>query len=134
MLAVFFVLLASTSPLEYLGPFRSFWARNFLLKPNHALGLALTPVALRLLSRWTGWRRGALSFLVLAALGWVFVIDWLIVTSCLGFYGVLRYVREGRTARSELSRQVAVVILAALPVIPYVLFIARQFPNAVSLA
>ena len=43
-LVPFFVLLASTQPLDYLEPFRIFWARHFLLKPNHALGLALVPV------------------------------------------------------------------------------------------
>src|SRR6185503_16754040 len=35
LFASFFVLLAASAPLDYVGPFRSFWSRNFLLKPNH---------------------------------------------------------------------------------------------------
>jgi hypothetical protein len=133
-LATFFVLLASTGPLDFLEPFRSFWARYFLLKPNHTLGLAMVPVCVRLAAAATTWRRALLAGGALVVMGALFVVDLALFCAALGSYGLLRTVREGRDAWPELRRLALVAAgVCVLVLVPYAMFLAQAMPEAVSL-
>ena len=44
LVVVAFALLVSSGPLDYLAPFRDFYAKNFFLKPNHTLGFVFIPL------------------------------------------------------------------------------------------
>jgi hypothetical protein len=133
-LVAFFVLLAATQPLDFLEPFRIFWARHFLLKPNHAVGLALVPVLAGVLARHLTAARAALAAALLGLLGWVFVVDWALFCASLACFAALARVRRAAPVRrEEIVRLGAVVLASALVVAPFVLYLARHFPNAVSL-
>jgi hypothetical protein len=129
-----FVLLAATQPLDFLEPFRMFWARHFLLKPNHALGLALVPVVIGVVSRPITARRALALAALLGLTGWVFVVDWALVCTGLAGFVALAALRRRALARGELTRLFAAVLGSAVIVAPYVLYLARHFPNAVSLS
>jgi hypothetical protein len=63
----------TSATMSFASPLLPFWVGSFLHKPNHAFGFALLALALGGLVR--GW--GALRLaLVLAALGWVFILLW----------------------------------------------------------
>jgi len=135
MLVSFFVLLAATQPLDHLEPFRIFWARHFLLKPNHALGLALVPVLAAVFARPLGAARALAGAALLGLLGWVFVVDWALFCASLVCFLVLAAVRRATFVRkAEALRLAAVLLASALLVAPFVLYLARHFPNAVSLS
>jgi len=134
LFAAFFVLLASTQPLDYLEPFRNFWARHFLLKPNHALGLALVPVLVGVLSRPLTARRAAGAAALLAVLGWTFVVDWALFCASVVCYVLVAAARRRLPGRGELGRLATVLAGSAVLVAPYVLYLSRHFPNAVSLS
>jgi hypothetical protein len=134
-LVTFFVLLASTQPLDYLEPFRIFWARHFLLKPNHALGLALVPVLAGVLAAPLTAARTAAAALLLGLLGWVFVVDWALVCASLVCFVLLAALRRAPFVRkAEVVRLAAIVAASALLVAPFVVYLSRHFPNAVSLS
>lgn len=134
-LVAFFVLLASTQPLDYLEPFRIFWARHFLLKPNHALGLALVPVLAGVLGRPLTMVRTVGAAALLGLLGWVFVVDWALLCAGLACFALLaRARRAALLRRTEVARLAAALLASALLVAPFVLYLARHFPNAVSLS
>jgi hypothetical protein len=134
-LVAFFVLLASTQPLDHLEPFRLFWARHFLLKPNHALGLALVPVLAGVLARPLTRARAVLAAALLGLLGWVFVVDWALFCAAVACFVPLALVRRAPPGRGpEVARLAAVLLASALVVAPFVLYLARHFPNAVSLS
>jgi hypothetical protein len=134
MLVTFFVLLASTQPLDHLEPFRFFWARHFLLKPNHALGLALVPVVAGVLAKPLRTARALAAGAWLALLGWVFVVDWALVCAGLACFVVIATARRRAPAGREIVRLAALVLASAVAVAPFVLYLARNFPNAVSLS
>jgi hypothetical protein len=135
LFAVFFVLLAATQPLDSQEPFRNFWARHFLLKPNHALGLALVPVILRVLAAPLDAARTAGAALLLGLLGWVFVVDWALVCGGLACFLALCLVRRPPPLdRREVLRLAAVLGGAMVIVLPYVIYLAAFFPHAVSLS
>jgi hypothetical protein len=132
-LVAFFVLLASTQALDFLEPFRMFWARHFLLKPNHALGLALVPVVVGVLARPLTVASAVGAAVLLGLLGWVFIVDWALTCASLACFVLLSAARA-RPLRGEIVRLAAVVAGSALLVAPFVWYLARYFPNAVSLA
>jgi hypothetical protein len=135
MLSAFFVLLASSAPLDFTAPFRTFWARSFLLKPNHTLALAMVPVCVRLCASATSARRLLAAGGALVVLGALFVVHLGLFGVALGAYGLLRLLREGRAARPGLVRLGAVAAAAGLLVIPANLaLVSDVMPEAVSLA
>ena len=133
-LVSFFVLLASTQPLDFLEPFRMFWARHFLLKPNHAVGLAMVPLVLDAVSRPLTAARALVVASLLGLLGWVFVVDWALVCASLACFLGLAALRRCPLKRAEVVRLGGAVVASALFVAPYVWYLARHFPNAVSLS
>jgi hypothetical protein len=134
-LVSFFVLLAATQPLDHLEPFRIFWARHFLLKPNHALGLALVPVLAGVFARPLDAARALAGAALLGLLGWVFVVDWALVCAGLVCFLALAALRRATFLRkADVLRLAAVLVASALVVAPFVFYLARHFPNAVSLS
>ena len=134
LFVAFFVLLAATQPLDYLEPFRNFWARHFLLKPNHALGLALVPVLVGVLSAPLTTARALGTAALLSLLGWVFVVDWALFCASLVCFVLLAAIHGTPVRGAALARLAAVLAGSALLVAPYVLYLTRFFPNAVSLS
>ena len=134
-LAAFFVLLASAAPLDFVAPFRSFWARSFLLKPNHSLALAMVPVCVRLAAAATSGRRALAAGGGLVVLGALFVVHLGLFGSALAVYGLLRLWRDGRGAWPELRRLAAAAMAAGLLVlVPNMLLVAEVMPESVSLS
>jgi hypothetical protein len=131
LLVAFFLLLACTQPLDYGEPFRAFWARQFMLKPNHAIGMALVAPAVSLLSGPLTRRRMAAAAAVLGALGWAFVVDWVLlcagVVCGMGLLGLRR-----RLAASDARRMAGGLLAGGAVVAPFVWYLAREFPSAVS--
>ena len=69
---VAFALLVSSGPLDYLAPFRDFYAKNFFLKPNHTLGFVFIPLLIGgIASRRKLWL--AKAAVLLSLLGWAFI-------------------------------------------------------------
>jgi hypothetical protein len=133
-LAAFFVLLASTTPLDFVAPFRSFWARAFLLKPNHTLALAMVPVCVRACASATTPRRALGAGAALVAMGALFVVHLAVFGVGLGAYGLLRWWRDGRQALPELRRLAAVAAAAGvLVLLPNALLVAETMPESVAL-
>lgn len=127
----FFVLLASTGPIDYLNPYRAFWAKSFLLKPNHALGFALVPLCVALSSKELNGRRSAMVVALLGLLGWVFITHWAILCWGIFLYSALAWWTH-RIALSESMRLAAILAGGALAVAPYIYFLVHQFPETVN--
>jgi hypothetical protein len=119
-LIVYAVLLLNSRPQERLGEFHAFWALTFLFKPNHTLGLVLIPV---FVGCWSSARSGVRtvgSGLVLALLGWVFVMDWSYVSlGVLLFPMVAHRLGQPRDA----PRVARVLSLALVGALPYIVFL-----------
>jgi hypothetical protein len=124
----FFVLLAPSGPLDVLGPYRGFWQRNFLVKPNHVLAIVLVPLVLWLLAgRWSK-RRGLLTVAVLAAVGWVFVVPWALVGWGLFIYIVGLAVRRPLKWKSSAMRTILVGVSSVVLVSPLLYYLIKTFP------
>ena len=131
LLVCYFAILAATAPLDYLGPFRVYWARMFLLKPNHALALLFVPVLIGIFAESSKTRLIAGS-LVLGLLGWVFIIHWAFFCFGLGVYLVLRAFCSREHFFRDAFKFAAVVAVSAVVVAPYFNLIATRFPQAVT--
>ena len=129
----FFVLLASTGPVDYLNPYRGFWAKTFMLKPNHALAFAVVPVSVAMLSRAMSWRRSIAVAVLLGLLGWAFIVYWAL--TCWGIVLYTAWTFAGTPSkRSEAVRIVGALAGGLLIVLPYVYFLIHQFPETVNFA
>ncbi len=127
-LVVFLVLLAPTGPLDYLSPYRSFWQRTFLLKPNHALGWALVPLFATLAAGRPTLRRSAAAALVLGALGWAFIVHWALACAGVACYAVIGWLRREERGKAELARLAAILLVSLVLVAPYLWYLVRSFP------
>ena len=128
----FFVLLASTGPVDYLNPYRGFW-KTFMLKPNHALAFAVVPVSVAMLSRAMSWRRSIAVAVLLGLLGWAFIVYWAL--TCWGIVLYTAWTFAGAPPkRSEAVRIVGALAGGLLIVLPYVYFLIHQFPETVNFA
>jgi hypothetical protein len=128
-----FATLFATSALDYLGPFRGFWAKMFLLKPNHTVGFILLPMVVSLLLRGSG-KRAVAAGLGLGVLSLAFVVHWAFVCFALVLYlGLTFWLARSRLA-PELRRIGAAVLVSSLFVAPGIYVIAKYFPHALTLA
>jgi len=127
-LVVFLILLAPTGPLDYLSPYRGFWQRTFLLKPNHALGLTLVPLFVTLVAGRPTLRRSAAAALVLGALGWAFIVHWALTCGGVTFYAAAGLLRREERWKSELARLSAILLVSLVLVAPYLWYLVRSFP------
>ncbi len=124
----FFVLLAPTGPLDFLGPYRGFWDRTFLLKPNHVLAVALIPLVVWLLAGKEDKRRWLAASIVLAALGWMFIIPWALVCWGVVLYGIGQAV-QGRPRWGTSAIRLAVILLVSLVLLsPLLFYLIQHFP------
>lgn len=123
-LIVYAVMLLNSSSHEQFGVFRSFWAMNFLLKPNHVLGFVLIPLWVWAWTSPLRWCRTFGAGVILAALAWVFLMHWSYVLVGLAAYPlVARW--AGRPP--ELGRTSLVAGISFLAAVPYVVFLVSNF-------
>lgn len=123
-----FATLLSSSPFEYAGTYRVPWAMTFLLKPNHALGLALVPLVLAGFARIRGWRgRLAVGFL-LHLLGWVFVIHMAFVAAGLVAFAAWSWLARGEERRRDAGDAAGVIGINVAIVSPYLVMLLVGYP------
>lgn len=121
-------LLLIAVPGDLSGPFRNPWALTFLLKPNHALGLVLVPLAALSLARASTWRTRLFAGFVLQLVGWAFVIHMALFVAGLLAFVTLSWI----TKRSDRVRDLVDVIVAVganlLIVSPYLVMLVVAYP------
>jgi hypothetical protein len=126
--AVFFALLLSTAPLDYEGRYRANWSVNFLLKPNHALGLVLVPLVLALFARLRSWGGRLAAGVLLHLLGWVFVLHWVYVSASLFVYLGITWLKRRELWRKAFADVATAVGLNLLIVSPYLVMLLIGYP------
>jgi hypothetical protein len=129
LLVVFFVALLATPPLGFLGPYRAYWAKMFLLKPNHALGFILIPVLIGWLTK-TSRSSTLVSGILLGLLGWTFIIHWAFACFSLLVYWVLKVFFLRVELGGETRRMVVVVLISMAIVAPWFYQISSKVPPA----
>ena len=130
LVVVGFALLMSTGPLDYLLPFSDFYARNFFLKPNHAIGFVFIPLLLGVIASQRKWWHTKAAIL-LSLLGWVFIVHWAFLCFALGIYIVLSILRERKSSAGQLRSILLLWVVSAVVVAPYISIIYQQHPNAI---
>ncbi|PYQ04820.1 MAG: hypothetical protein DMF83_17220 [Acidobacteria bacterium] len=123
-----FAALLSSSALDYAGAYRVPWARSFLLKPNHALGLVIFPLFLGLFARIRSWRGRLVAGLVLHLLGWVFILHMAYVGCGLLFFALLSWLEDRGKAQRDLLDVTAVLAINLLVVSPYLVMLLVGYP------
>jgi hypothetical protein len=123
-----FAVLLSSFPLDYAATFRVPWARTFLLKPNHALGLVLFPLFLGLFVRIRSWPGRVAAGLVLHLLGWVFVLHMAYVSGGLVVFAVFSWLADRRKAGRDLLDVVVVLGINLLVISPYLAMLLVGYP------
>jgi hypothetical protein len=127
-LAAGFATLLSSLPMDFAGIYRVPWAMTFLLKPNHALGLALFPLVLRAFVGIRSWGGRLAVGLLMQLLGWVFVLHMAYV--CLGLlcFAAASLLARRRGALRDVVDVAAVIGVNALVVSPYLVMLVLGFP------
>ena len=123
-----FAALLSSSALDYAGAYRVPWARSFLLKPNHALGLVIFPLFLGLFARIRSWRARLLAGLVLQLLGWVFILHMVYVCCGLVAFAALSALAARAEARRDAVDVAAVIGINLVVVSPYIVMLLVGYP------
>ena len=119
----FAVLSLSSLAVSPRPPVPPFWVANFLYKPNHGLGYALTVAALGLLARPRVPAVGLAA--ILGALSWVFLLGWGYTVAGVLLAAALRRPAE-RAWRPVLGAIAASAVVAA----PYVVHLLRDYSPA----
>jgi hypothetical protein len=133
LLVAAFATLFVTAPLDFIGPYRGYWARAFLLKPNHALGLGLVPWLLARVAR-PGWKSAVHAGLLAGLLAWVFPVHWAFVGFALAIYLALVAAKRLLPLRAEAGRVATVVLISSLFVAPAIYVLLVYYPSALTLA
>ena len=123
-----FAVLLSSSALDFTGGLRVPWARTFLLKPNHALGLVIFPLFLGVFARVRGWRGRFLAGLVLHLLGWAFIVHMAYVCVGLVAFATLSALARRTEALRDAVDVAAVIGINLLVVSPYVAMLLVGYP------
>jgi hypothetical protein len=131
--AGFFALLLASAYADQTAPFRNPWALTFMLKPNHALGLAFTPVVLLAMSRAQTARSRILAAVLLHILGWIFIIHMAFVVSGFLVFVALSWLQKRPERVRDAWSVAAVVGLGLVLVSPY-FYMLREFVGATSVA
>lgn len=131
--AGFFALLLASAYPDQTAPFRNPWALTFMLKPNHALGLAFMPVVLLAMSRLETTRARVLAAFLLHLLGWVFIIHMAFVVSGLLVFGALSWLQKRPDRARDTWNMASVVALGLVLVSPY-FYMLREFVAATGVA
>lgn len=121
-------LLLLAVPGDASGPFRNPWALTFLLKPNHALGLVLTPLAALALARATTWKSRLFAGFVLQTVGWAFVIHMAFIVAGLMVFVFLSWITK-RAERRRDALDVVTAVGANLAIVsPYLVMLIVAYP------
>jgi hypothetical protein len=121
-------LLLIAAQGDFAGPFRNPWALTFLLKPNHVIGLVLTPLAALALARAFTWRTRLVAGFVLQLVGWAFVIHMALVVAGFAVFAALSWVTRRRDRVKDLIDVGATVGVNLLIVSPYLAMLVVAYP------
>ncbi|HET8647791.1 MAG TPA: hypothetical protein VFO85_19995, partial [Vicinamibacteria bacterium] len=127
-LAALFGVLLWSAPLDYTGSYRDPWAMTVLLKPNHALGLVVFPLLLRLFAAVRGWRGRVAAGLVLHLLAWVFVLHMAYVALGLVLFAAWSLAARRPEARREATDVAVALAVNVLIVSPYLVMLLVGYP------
>lgn len=121
-------LLLMATPGDFAGPFRNPWALTFLLKPNHVLGLVLTPLAALALARAGTWKTRLFAGFVLQLVGWAFVIHMALFVAGLVVFVILSWATK-RGDRVKDLIDTGVTVGANLVIVsPYLVMLIVAYP------
>ena len=121
-------LLLMAAPGDFAGPFRNPWALTFLLKPNHALGLVLVPLAALALTRAHSWKTRIFAGFVLQLVGWAFVIHMALFVAGLMVFVAMSWVTQPKDRMKDLVDVVTAVGVNLLIVSPYLVMLVVAYP------
>lgn len=121
-------LLLIAAPGDFAGPFRNPWALTFLLKPNHALGLVLTPLAALALARAGTWKSRLFAGFVLQLVGWAFVIHMALMVTGFAVFVGLSWLTRRSDRLKDLFDAGSAVGVNLLIVSPYLLMLVLAYP------
>ncbi len=121
-------LLLMAAPGDFTGPFRNPWALTFLLKPNHALGLALAPLAALALARSNSWKSRLFAGFVLQLIGWAFVIHMALFVAGLVVFVALSCLTKRADWKKDLIDSGTAVGANLLLVSPYLVMLFAAYP------
>lgn len=121
-------LLLMAVPGDFSGPFRNPWALTFLLKPNHALGLVLVPLALLAIARANSWKSRLYAGFILQLVGWAFVIHMVLVVAGLTVFIALAWLERRRDRATDLLDVGTAVGVNLLIVSPYLFMLVVAYP------
>jgi hypothetical protein len=121
-------LLLMAAPGDFTGPFRNPWALTFLLKPNHALGLVLVPLAALALARANSWRTRLFAGFALQLVGWAFVIHMALLVAGLAVFVALSWLERRSDRAKDLIDMGTAVGVNLLIVSPYLVMLVVAYP------
>ena len=121
-------LLLMAAPGDFVGPFRNPWALTFLLKPNHALGMVLAPLAGLALSRACDLKTRLFAGFVLQLIGWAFVIHMALFVAGLVAFLCLSWFTRPSDRRKDLLDTGTAVGANLLIVSPYLVMLVVAYP------
>ena len=121
-------VLLMAAPGDFSGMFRNPWALTFLLKPNHALGLVLVPLAALSISRAASWPSRLRAGFILQLVGWAFVIHMALFVAGLAVFVLLSWVTRNPERRKDLVDVGTAVGANLLIVSPYIVMLVVAYP------
>jgi hypothetical protein len=122
-----FATLLFSAPWDFAGVHGVPWARLYLLKPNHAVSLALVPWMLRAFASADTWRARLWAGVLLHVVAWAFALN--MALACIGLAAfVLLSVPRGRAEwRAALALVATGVLLNVLIASPYLWMLFQGF-------
>lgn len=121
-------LLLMAAPGDFTGPFRNPWALTFLLKPNHALGLVLAPLAALALARARCWKSRLFAGFMLQLVGWAFVIHMALFVAGVVVFVVLSWTTKRIDRKKDLTDSGTAIGANLLLVSPYLFMLVVAYP------
>jgi len=121
-------LLLMATPTDFSGTFRNPWAMTFLLKPNHALGLVLIPLAAAMIARAHSWKSRVLAGFALQLVGWAFIIHMALFAAGLAVFAALSWLERRPDRRKDLLDVVAAIGVNLIIVSPYLVMLVSAYP------
>lgn len=121
-------LLMISAPGDHAGPFRDPWALTFLLKPNHALGLAVAPLAALALAKAQDWKSRLLAGFVLQLVGWAFVIHMALMVAGFAVFVALSWIANSSGKKQDLLDTGTAVGANLALVSPYLVMLFVAYP------
>ena len=121
-------LLLTSAPGDFSGPFRNPWALMVLLKPNHALGLVLVPLAALAISRAGTWKSRLFAGFALQLVGWAFVIHMALFVAGLAVFVALSWISRRTDRVKDLMDAGTAVGVNLLIVSPYLVMLVVAYP------